>query len=500
MVGAGTSGSVIARRLVEGTNGTVLLVESGPRYPRLPLDVPLAGLSLRHRWSHRHQTVPQTQLDGRTISFPMGRVVGGSSSINAMICVPGNPQSYDQWSLAGCDGWDGAEMMRAFDRSASRDGRAPMTISDSRHRSSFSEAFIQACTEFGLQQNPEGLGDAGNSCGWFNVFQSQGKRQSAGAEFLRDICQSKRFRLLTRRVVRRVLFEKGKATGVEFGAGKQRFLAHATQGVILAAGALSSPPLLLRSGVGPADELRAAGIPIQVDLPGVGKNLQDHFGLPLVFNSTQPSPGRKSRWLPSAWQYLRSRHGVMTSTCGEVGCYLAVDETSNKACIEIFAMFQTNHAPQAVEFMCILARPKSFGSIRLNPKDHWGPPLIDPNYLSHPWDWDVLSKGMHKARVIANCRALRRFGLADEIRPHGITDRELIAARGTTFHHPVGGCCMGTNQGAVVDPQLRVRGAERLWVADNSIAPGISGAHTAALALMIGEKASDMILAESSTN
>lgn len=500
VVGAGTSGSLIARRVVERTDASVLLVESGPRYPRFPLDVPLAGLSLRRPWSWSHESVSQVQLQGRKFSFPMGRVVGGSSSVNAMICVPGMPQAFDQWREAGCDGWGGDEMMRVFGLAAAPGGRAPMGISEARHRAPFSEAFVEACVEYGLQQTPMLFGNTSNSCGWFPVFQRQGKRQSAGPQFLGDVRQLKRFRMLTRKDVRRVVLEKGRATGVEFFAGRKRVRAHATQGVILAAGALSSPALLLRSGVGPADELRTAGVNVEVDLMGVGKNLQDHFGVPLVFESTQPSPGRKSRWLLSALQYLWSRNGVMASTCGEVGCFLAVDQEIQESNIELFAMIQTNRAAQAIELMCILSEPKSSGTIRLNPDDPWGASLIDPNYLSHPRDWDFIIKGMNAARGIVHCPALRNFGLTDEVLGKGRSDRELIAAEGTTFHHPVGGCCMRIDQQAVVDPCLRVQGVERLWVADNSIVPAISNAHTASLALMIGERASDLILAESSSN
>ena len=496
VVGAGTSGCLVARRLLERTDATVLLLESGPAYPAFVLDVPLASLSLRRKWSWSLRSVPQASLLGRSILFPMGRVVGGSSAVNAMIAVPGMPQTFDAWGDAGGEGWRGSEMMQAFGRAAAEDGSAPITISESRHRAPFSEAFLDACVESGLKQTRLLRGDAAETCGWFPVFQNQGKRQSAGRVVLATNSHSQRLRLLTGVDVRRVVFDNRIATGVELVSTGKRVQTYARQGVILAAGALGSPKLLLCSGIGSADVLCGTGVNLEVDLPGVGENLQDHFGVPLVYASKQPSPGRKSRWVTAAWQYLRSRDGVMASTCGEVGCFLTVGNENQQSMIELFAMFQTNRVPQGVELMCVLSQPMSSGSIRLNPDDPWGSAVIDPNYLSHSQDLDTLIKGMHRAREIASCPALRSFGLADESRPKGMNDREYISTHGTTFHHPVGGCCMGQDEMAVVDPELRVRGTDRLWVADNSIAPCITNAHTAALALMIGERAADLITAE----
>ena len=494
VVGAGTSGCVVARRLLDRPGVSVLLIEAGAAYPGLPLDVPMAGLRLRRRWSWSLPTVEQPNLMGRSIEYPMGRVVGGSSSVNAMLSVPGPPEAFDAW---GESGWSGAEMMQAFARAASADDTAPMMISEPRHRAPFSASFLEACVESGLKENALLYGDAVDTCGWFPVYQRDGKRESVARTYLASKKNDSYLQLLTKVSVRRVLLKNSRATGVEFVQGKNLVQANASRGVILSAGALMSPKLLLCSGVGPAEALSQVGIKPVVALPGVGKNLQDHLGVPLVFRTDQPTPGKKSRWLAAAWQYARHRDGPMVSTCGEAGCFISVDKASRNGIVEIFAMFQTSRQSRAVELMVVLSQPESRGSICLNPKDPWQPPWIDPNYLSKSIDAEYLMKGVHRARDIAQRPALRRFALREKS-ISGLSDHELISTTGTTFNHPVGGCCMGKNELAVVDAGLRVHGVERLWVADNSIAPSITPGHTASLAMMIGERASDLIPSDSS--
>jgi choline dehydrogenase len=493
IVGAGTAGCLLARRLVEQTSARVVVLEAGPRYPAWALAPPLAGLRLRPHWSWPQRTVPQRGLQGREIAIPMGRVVGGTSSVNAMVAAPGPSSDFDDWDTRGCPGWSAADIAASL-RAVGGELQAPgLPVSAPTFQSPFTTAFLEACEQAGLRRTSPFTGGDSQTCGVFPLFQQGGRRCSA-AGMLTGLARHPRFRLVTGQTVRRVVFRRQVAVGVEMQAGARLSTLQATTGVILCTGALRTPHLLQCSGVGPAALLTEAGIPLELDQPAVGRGLQDHVGAPLLIESRVASPGRPARWLPAALQWLFQRSGVMTSNCCEAGCFLGPASTPPSG--EIFTHFQTHRRSGAVELMCVLLQPASRGTVRIDAAAPWGPPRIDPAYLTEPSDGVALRQLVDQARDIVNQPALRRFGLGAEVLPGDVPWDRYLPAHASTCHHPVGSCRMGTGPDTVVDPHLRVRGLAGLWVVDNSIAPVIPRGHTASTALIIAEQAARLIAAQ----
>jgi choline dehydrogenase-like flavoprotein len=464
-----------------------LLIEAGPRYPAWALHAPLAGLRLRTAWSWPLESVPQQQLNGRRIAFPMGRMIGGTSSVNAMVAAVGPAADHDAW---GIPGWSWADLRPCLERAASLQGGSMLPVNQAVYESAFSTAFLRACEEDGLQRVGVFDGSLSETCGLFALFQDGGSRSSA-ARYLNDVGRDGKLSILPRTEVRRVLFAGQRAVGVEFGRRHATGQVFAADGVVLCAGALLSPNILHRSGVGPAEMLENAGVSVEVDLPGVGLNLQDHIGVPVVVESAVPPPGRPSRWLTAAVQYALFRNGVMASNCCESGCFLG--GTSASPALEVFTHFQTSRHPRAVEFSVLLMHPQSRGTLTLAPGDPGGPPRIDPRYLDSKADKAILLAGVDRVRSITRRPALQRFGLGAEILPGAGDPDAFLQSNAGTYYHPVGTCRMGSDGLAVVDPRLRVHGVDNLWVVDNSIVPKLTAGHTAATALMIGERAADLM-------
>lgn len=490
IVGAGTAGCVLARRLVERTGKRVLLIEAGPRYPAWALHAPLAGLRLRTAWSWPLESVPQQQLNGRRIAFPMGRVIGGTSSVNAMVAAVGPPVDHDAWAVPG---WSWNDLRPCLERAASLQGGSMLPVNRAVFESAFSTAFLRACEEDGLRRVGVLDGCQSEACGLFALFQDRGSRSSA-ARYLHDMTRDRKLSILPRTEVRRVLFAGQRAVGVELGRRHATAKVFAADGVVLSAGALLSPSILHKSGVGPAEMLHAAGLPVEVDLPGVGLNFQDHVGVPVVMQSSVPPPGRPSLWLRAAVQYGAFRNGVMASNCCEAGCFLGGSTASPE--LEVFTHFQTSRHPRAVEFSVVLMHPHSRGTLTVATDDPWGPPCINPCYLQSNADREALLAGVNRVRSIVQRPSLQRFGLGEEILPGTGDPDAFLRSHASTYYHPVGTCRMGTDRLAVVDPRLRVHGVDNLWVVDNSIVPKLTAGHTASTALMIGERAADFMTAD----
>lgn len=490
VVGSGTAGCAVARRLAERTDLSCLLIEAGPAYPGWALNAPLASLRLRKHWSWPSETVPQEHLLGRKIELPMGRVAGGTSAVNAMIAVPGPAADFDQWAANGCPGWAWNDLQPGLERAASRSGNAMLLVSDPAYISDFSRAFLTACEQAGIRRVPSLTGSDSETCGFFPVFQRNARRESA-ANYLAASIPGNRLQLITRTEVRRVLFKAGRAVGVELGGRTQGQKVVARRGVLICAGTLLSPRILQCSGIGPADLLTTAGINVEVDSNEVGLNLQDHVRAPVLMESTALSPGRKSQWLPAAIRYLLGQRGVMASNCCEAGCFLG--QPGQSPDIEIITLFQTIRAPRAIELMAVLMHPESRGTVQIDPANPFGPPRIDPRYLSAPKDVDLLMDGIARIRDIVKQPALKQFGVTREILPAHTDLRRFLQAEASTCHHPTGTCRMGQDPASVVDPELRVRGVENLWVADCSIIPSIPSSHTAMTAMMIGERAAELL-------
>lgn len=486
IVGAGTAGCALAAQLARCTDHSIGIVEAGTRYPAWALHAPLAGLRLRPFWSWGHQSVPVAGLGGRRVVFPMGRVVGGTSSVNAMIAAAGHPDAFDFLADARPSPTPGVAPLRVLDDELETLG---VPMAPPRHESAFTRAFLSACVEQGLSTVARLDGSVAETCGRFRLFQRRGRRWSA-AHLLRDGRRTGRIRVMPRTSARAVVFRGRRAVGIETGGPTATGSITARVGVVLAAGALQTPCILQRSGIGPRGLLEAAGIGVLEDLPGVGRNLQDHVGVPWVVPSRAPAPGRPSRWVPAALRYALCRDGVMASNCCEAGCFL--DERMGRPTIEVFTHFQTVKRPGAVEFSTVLLHPASRGEVGVDPANPWGDPRIDPAYFSAADDLARLMDGLERTIGIANSEALIRFGLSPSRRA---VDPEWIRASASTSYHPGGSCRAGDDALAVVDRSLRVRGVEGLWVADNSVLPELPGGHTALSALVIGARAGRLIAA-----
>lgn len=491
VVGAGTAGALVAARIVQNTAARVLLLEAGPRYPWLALSVPLASYRLSQPWLWPYSSVPQSALDHRRIRYPMGRVLGGSSSVNAMIAAPGPAADYDAWLAAGCRGWGWADLepywLQAIDPQRLTAG---ISVNPAAFEAPFTQALIEACEADGLTRVEALTGAQAGTCGRFVLFQRQRMRYST-AHSLAIAARTGRLQLRTGVQVQRVLFDRDQAVAVECGTARSRDVIRAPSGVVLCAGVFGSPCVLMRSGVGSVGRLEAAGIAPRCDLPGVGENLQDHIGVPVVYRSRAPSPGRHTHWLAAALRYAISRTGVMASNGCEGGAFLGpVGQTPD---LEIAAMFQSWHRRRAVEIAAIVMHPHSRGWVRLDPRNPWGPPLINPRFLSAPLDLFKLNEGVDRIRAIVKQPSLCTFGIGDELMPGSGDVQSHIRQYASTHFHPVGTCKMGVDAMAVVSPDLVVQGMRRLWVVDNSIVPSLPACHSAAMAMMIAERGADLI-------
>lgn len=507
VVGGGTAGCLVASRLAEDPQTRVLLIEAGGRYPDVPLSIPLLGLRVNGHFSWKYRSVPQPALSGRQIDFPFGRVLGGSSAVNAMMYVRGDPRCYDRWQDTGNEGWSFADVLPYF-RKAEHYERGPSThhgvhgpvhVSDAVHVAPFSRAFVAACLELGFPATDDFNGPQTEGAGLFHVMQSDGRR--ATTAHLPARCSSARLTVTTRSLVRRVLFDGQRAAGVEYGTpGAQRQIAWAEREVILSAGTFNSPKLLMLSGVGPADHLRQLGIPLVADLPGVGGNLQDHVRIPVLYGSGRRSPARPTQWVQAGLAYGLRRRGVLASNCCESGLRLRSARDVDCVDLQLVTHFQTALARRAVDLEVCLFQTASRGSIRLASADPAVPPAIDPRYLSADADVRLALQGVRLARRLAGTDALRRFPLTREIQPgaHLESDPELeqyIRSAATTSFHPAGSCRMGKDRMAVVDSRLHVRGLDGLRVIDASIMPELPNGHTTAPTLMIAERGADLLRA-----
>jgi choline dehydrogenase len=490
VVGGGTAGALCARRLGECVPASVLVLEAGPPFPSWALGVPLASYRLRRPWSWEHRSVPQAALGGRRILYPMGKVLGGSSSVNAMIAARGPAADYDAWAAEGCAGWNWQALEPCWRRATDRSRAGAVAVEHPAFTAPFTDALVRAFQEYGLAHVDALTGEESQTCGRFAVFQRSRMRYST-ARALTLAEPGGRLVVRSRARVRRILFEHGRAVGVECGDAKAAFAIRARGGVVLSAGVFGSPAILMRSGVGPAERIREAGIEPLRDLPGVGENLQDHVGVPVIWGSLAPSPGRKSRWIPAAIEYAVSRTGVMASNGCEGGAFLGTAGQSPD--LEIAAMFQSFLRPRAVELSAIVMHPRSRGVVALDPRQPFGPPLIDPRFLSSPDDMRRLREGVDAIRDVASQPSLRSFGLTRELLPGRIDVGEHIRDHASTHYHPVGTCRMGRDAGAVVDPSLAVHGLRNLWVCDNSVVPRLPAGHSAATAMLIGERGADLI-------
>lgn len=523
VVGAGSAGCAIARRLAD-TGARVTLVEAGghdrSRLFRVPGLNPFVHMipGLRKRYDWNYVTVPQQATLQRTMPLTSGRVLGGSSSVNGMLFVRGNPQNYDDWAAGGCPGWSFPEVLASFRRmetwedgeSDLRGGSGPVRITRNARSTPATQGFMAALSEqAGVPHLDDYNGRDQEGVGLVQQTVHGGRRSSASAAYLED-APAGMLTVRTAALVDRVVIEKGRAVGVELVEGGRTVRITADREVILSSGTFGSPQLLMRSGVGPAAHLRELGIAVTADLP-VGENLQDHVFVPLVFRTTAAIHRSNGSYMLRAMAADLLRRDTHLRHSAFDGIAFVRSSLAGRLPDLQMHMLPFNYpAPNrdgpkmpkvdstaALTVFPTLLYPQSRGRLRLASARAGTPPLIDPAYLTEARDREVLLDGIEMVReVMASGKVAPDV---TELHPGPATaSRSALAedlkVRAATVYHAVGTCRMGSDERAVVDPQLRVRGIEGLRVADASIAPAIPGGNTNAMAMMIGEHAAAMIV------
>lgn len=517
VVGAGAAGCAVASRLSEDPDVRVLLLEAGGPDSSFLIHIPVGFTKLtgpKVNWGY--ETVPQAQLNNREMWYPQGRTLGGSTSINAMIYIRGNPQDYDRWAELGNTQW-GFEQVLPFFRRAEGNERlndryhsstGAMNVTEQVQHNELSKAFVRAAQELGLPFTPDFNGEIQDGVGYYDVTQKNARRESAATAYLRPARDRKNLVVHTHSLATRVIVENGRATGVEYMRRGRPTAARASREVILSSGAVNSPRLLLLSGIGPAEELRALGIDVVHDLPGVGKNFQDHMDVYLTAETTPVSYNRSDRPIPAVLamiQYLLYRTGPITASVCEAGMFVRSSEAVDAPDIQMHCLpaFVIDHGRIRVKghgmtINTCNVRPKSVGSVTLRSSDPTIMPAIDPAFLTDPYDWKISIEGFKWGRDMLATKSYAPYVVKEHLPGAGVrTDaeiREYIKQWAKTDYHPVGSCKMGHDDMAVVDEELRVHGLQGLRVIDASIMPTLISGNTQATSIMIGEKGAHHVL------
>jgi choline dehydrogenase-like flavoprotein len=513
IVGAGSAGCVLAARLTENSSAKVLLLEAGGPDTAREIRIPAAFSKLfKTSVDWNYSTEPEPYLNNRKLYWPRGKVLGGSSSINAMIYIRGNAADYDGWKNLGNDGWGFADVLPYFKKSENRErapsefhgAGGPLNVADLELINPLTRAFIAGAKEIGLAENTDFNGATQDGVGLYEVTQKKRQRHSAADAYLRPALHRPNLKVVSQAHVTRVLVENGRAVGVAFLRNGKTEVAHAAGEVILAGGTVNSPQLLLLSGIGPAGQLARLGIPAVHDLPGVGANLQDHPMVSVGYLCTQPVSLDGAETLANLLRYLVLKKGPLTSNVAEAGLFTRSREGLRVPDIQLLfgPAYYRGHGLMRRKENCFgfgptLITPQSRGSVSLRSANPLDSPAIRANYLSTDTDLRTLIAGVRLARSIANTRAFGPYR-GEEIHPgaNATSDAdiaEFLRREVETLYHPVGTCKMGNDPLAVVDPRLRVRGIAGLRVVDASIMPVVPAGNTNAPTIMIAEKAADMI-------
>jgi choline dehydrogenase len=527
IIGAGSAGCVLANRLSADESKTVLLIEAGGKDSHPLIHIP-GGYMKLHRSSvdwNCYWTEPQPFLNNRKIYHPRGKVLGGSSSTNAMAYIRGQREDYEVWAANGCEGWGFEEVLPYFKKSENNEQfenqfharGGPLNVTRAHwYRTELAEAFIQACEENGIPLNQDVNGIQQEGAGWFQYTMKDSRRQSAAKAFLTPVLKRPNLSVITKAICKKIIIEKDEATGIEFFTGSSNTLiARARREVILSAGAFESPKLLLLSGIGAKEELTLHGLEIKKELPGVGKNLQDHLFYPV--SSLCSKPISNNHFLPLQQQALALFNYVMNKTgplsIGPLEAVAFLKSSPEIARPDIqFQFTPTNSGNETVSNMYDIdsfprtdgytvlptqVRPLSRGFVGLRSAHPTDTPVIDPQYLSHEEDRKIMIAGGKKALEVLEANAFSELRIRNHIPSVCSSDEDWlrhIEQSAECVYHPVGTCKMGMDEMAVVDAQLHVKGVGKLRVVDASVMPTITSGNTNAPVIMIAEKAADLIM------
>lgn len=519
IIGAGSAGCVLANRLTEDPSVSVLLLEAGMSdwHPFIHMPAGVGELLKGKLFNWYFDTAPEPQLANRRLYWPRGKGLGGSSSMNGMIYIRGHRADFDRWAKEeGCPGWSYDEVLPYFRKSEDFHGGenafhgagGPLGITERASGHMLFDVFLEAAQQAGHARTDDFNGAQQEGAGYYQLTIKDGRRQSTAATFLRQAENRPNLTVVTRAHVRRIEIENGRATGVSFRRGFSTHQATARREVLLCAGAVQSPQLLMLSGIGDGNQLRRFGIEVKLDRPAVGQNLQDHLDVMVQQHCTQPvtfyENTKPHRVLLTLIEYLRTHKGLGATNALEAGAFLKTDPSLPYPDVQLHFIpaFMLDHAREKgpgegyMLHACQL-RPRSKGHVALASADPFAAPVIQPNYLSDPFDTEVLVKAIKAARKIFAQPAFDPYRGKEEVPGEQVqTDAQLVECirqKAETIYHPVGTCRMGSDERAVVDTDCRVRGIAGLRVVDASVMPSLVGGNTNAATIMIAERIADRI-------